>query len=929
MAILKKTAPAKRQSNATIAVKSQKKVGSGFAPGSRPGVITRSGQNVFKDGKLIGRYNDEAKAKAAVSEFTSRGQNGRITNIEGDTGGETFRQLNRVNKGQQTGRANTAGIRDAVQSRGFVAEVGTDAQGRERVVGAQTPQGVQNVQASQAREQARQEQKLRDSQTAYVAGQPFSRQAPVAQDKTRENEARARIAQERGIDLNTASAGQRMLLNEAVNTDVYGTARPRFASGADVLTAEQKTQEQIIAGKRQPKAVFSIPENLQTGIDQTVVTTKGAQEFTDAQLAEFETYNQDNSDTVTSALDGLLESDPDILSAQQSGEDMQSLLDERRAFYEEQYNSLKEQIASIYDAKESDYREQAAQAMGAATVAMASIGAFGTSTQSMRYIDDVSRQNEAAIMALATEESTALTQAYSAFMEADFGLAEEMITNAKNTRQEIRQIKADQLTRQKTLMELKQMERETSAQTISALVTSGMSEADVPSGYFDYLDTKSGYVPGTSRGLLRVAEQEKQMAAIASAQESQAAAIKQATDLVDLLGKIPPGEKITIGGVEYSSFNTGEVVTGTEVGSDGKTYLWSYNKTTGQYETRNLGIPGSQKYTDITSNEGAIVRVYEDGTQRIMFDPTKPNGGYASGGLISAFPEGSISPFTRSNERGGKQMATECGAWVNDVTGLGVGNTFDSKMAVTDSSITADTAQIGDVFVQPYGTTGHIGIINGKSIVNGEVVFTVSESNWSKNAEGYGLITHTRQMKASEISGYARPGFNNPVYNFGSDSTEGLTFGEEPTAEEATQEVEAQAQQTSDILSLIENLRSNQDVLANAVGPVSSRLPTLRGDTADFETRFNNLVALLTVDNLALLKGPMSDKDIEFIKQASSGLSTSMSEKGFNERLLEIYSRIALPSLQSEFPNIEKSQIESALNNGFSVEEIRNYLSNL
>lgn len=922
---------AKYQSKATQKVRAANadKVGSGFAPGSRPGVITRSGQNVFKDGKLVGRYNDEKKAKAAVSEFTSRGQNGRITNIQGDTGGETYRQLNRVDKGTQTGRANTGAIKSAVQSRGFVAETGVDEAGNERVIGAQTPQGVRNIQASQAREQAKQAQIERQSQAAYVAGQPFSRQAPVLREQVKEQEAMARIAKERGIDTTTASAGQRMLLNEAVNTDVYGTAAPKFAKGAEVLSTEQKMQEQIIAGKKQKPAVFSIPENLQTGIDQTVVTSKGAQAFSDAQIANFETYNQENSNTVTSAMDGLLESDPDILAAQASGDDMQALLEEQRSFYEEQYNALQEQITAIYDAKEADYQEQAAQAMGAATVAMASIGAFGVSTASMRYIDDVSRKNQATIMALAAEESAALTNAYSAFMEADFGLAKEMITNAKSTREEIRRVKADQLTRQKTLMELKQMERETSAQTISALVTSGMSEADVPSGYFEYLDSKGGYVPGTSRGLLRVAEQEKQMAAITSAQESQAAAIKQATDLVDLLGKIPPGEKITIGGTEYSSFNTGEVVTGTEVGSDGMTYLWSYNKTTGQYETKNLGIPGSQKYTDIKSNEGAVVRVYEDGTQRVMFDPTKPNGGYASGGIISAFPEGSVSPFTRSDERGGKQMATECGAWVNDVTGLGVGNTFDSKMAVTDSSITADTAQIGDVFVQPYGTTGHIGIINGKSIVNGEVVFTVSESNWSKNAEGYGIITHTRQMKASEISGYARPGFTEPSYNFGSDTTEGLTFGEEPTAEVAEQEDEAQVQQTNDILSLIENLRSDQGVLANAVGPVSSRLPTLRGDTADFETRFNNLVALLTVDNLALLKGPMSDKDIEFIKQASSGLSTSMSEEGFNERLLEIYSRVALTSLQSEFPNIEKSQIENALKDGFSAEEIRNYLSNL
>lgn len=59
-----------------------------------------------------------------------------------------------------------------------------------------------------------------------------------------------------------------------------------------------------------------------------------------------------------------------------------------------------------------------------------------------------------------------------------------------------------------------------------------------------------------------------------------------------------------------------------------------------------------------------------------------------------------------------------------------------------------------------------------------------------------------------------------------------------------------------------------------------------------FKAKVDNLVASLTVDNLGLLKGPMSDKDIEFVKQLSSGLDIGMDEKTAKERLQKIKDRL-------------------------------------
>jgi len=80
--------------------------------------------------------------------------------------------------------------------------------------------------------------------------------------------------------------------------------------------------------------------------------------------------------------------------------------------------------------------------------------------------------------------------------------------------------------------------------------------------------------------------------------------------------------------------------------------------------------------------------------------------------------------------------------------------------------------------------------------------------------------------------------------------------------------------------------------LSNAVGPLSSKIPVLTGKRADFEAKFRNLQALLTIDSLSLLKGPMSDKDIQFLKESSSALNLSMSEKGFKNELLKLSTKI-------------------------------------
>src|SRR3990167_7151590 len=346
--------------------------------------------------------------------------------------------------------------------------------------------------------------------------------------------------------------------------------------------------------------------------------------------------------------------------------------------------------------------------------------------------------------------------------------------------------------------------------------------------------------------------------------------------------KLPPGQTIEIGGTIYSSINPGDVQTFTETASDGSMYLISYNKDTGENTVTRVGNFGNQKYQDIKSNEGAIVRVFDDGTQRVIFNPNQPNGGYATGGMVDLFPEGSVTPFTRPNDPN-KDLASECGAWFNDITGSSVGNSYASKIALADPSITAETAQIGSGFVQAYGTTGHIGVINGKSVVNGEVVFTVSESNWSKVAGTsgkVGAITHTRQVKASEISGYIQPSFAQDFYNFGTGASnlEGLTFG---TTTSSTENAVAESltRTTNNINDLI-----NSDGLRGSVGVYGvgrfTPFTADKAERADFVAGVEQLVSQQTLDSLLNLKaqggtlGALSDSERTMLENSASKINS-------------------------------------------------------
>lgn len=118
-------------------------------------------------------------------------------------------------------------------------------------------------------------------------------------------------------------------------------------------------------------------------------------------------------------------------------------------------------------------------------------------------------------------------------------------------------------------------------------------------------------------------------------------------------------------------------------------------------------------------------------------------------------------------------------------------------------------------------------------------------------------------------------------------------------AETTTNTVNAKQQlQNNEALTLAKELRGEAKGKAGAVGfglqklvPFGQSLG-LQGARTGFEAKVNTLKSNLTLDNLKLLKGAMSDKDLLFLNSIGSSLDTNMSEEQFNNELDRVIKKL-------------------------------------
>jgi hypothetical protein len=115
----------------------------------------------------------------------------------------------------------------------------------------------------------------------------------------------------------------------------------------------------------------------------------------------------------------------------------------------------------------------------------------------------------------------------------------------------------------------------------------------------------------------------------------------------------------------------------------------------------------------------------------------------------------------------------------------------------------------------------------------------------------------------------------------------------------------SQKKSATGLMNDVKNLISLND-WQDAIGR-STMFPTIPGgDAATAENAIDNLIAKLTIENLPLLKWPMSDKDIEFVKAVSSKFAKTISDDQFKNNLIELYNLSAKKAGQPEVKTLDE-----------------------
>lgn len=108
---------------------------------------------------------------------------------------------------------------------------------------------------------------------------------------------------------------------------------------------------------------------------------------------------------------------------------------------------------------------------------------------------------------------------------------------------------------------------------------------------------------------------------------------------------------------------------------------------------------------------------------------------------------------------------------------------------------------------------------------------------------------------------------------------------------------------------------ANDPMLGSITGTIAPRVPSVRSESQDLVNKANRLQSMLTVDNLSLMSGVLTDRDIQFLTNVASGLNVTESgilgsEKAIKKRLVDIANRIEskVPSGATEQQSTQQTQ---------------------
>ena len=547
----------------------------------------------------------------------------------------------------------------------------------------------------------------------------------------------------------------------------------------------------------------------------------------------------------------------------------------------------------------------------------------------------------------AIKSSEALNQAWDQALAGEIAISQRLLGEASTAMQERQRLRDEERAEREQTQKLQEYEdnRAIKAQdramtTIGNLVSAGFTIDQVPQSYLQELDIQSGMLKGFSAQTFEVAKSAQESQAIQDIETRKTREIENAGKVIKILNDLPVGESISVDGVSYTGYSIGDLKAGTQLNENtGEAFAYSYNPRTQTVNTTSLGNIG-------TAKNGFETRRLADGSLwRVNPQTDESQPFYASDAQTTwdaAFPEGTVGPILPD---GDPSNVGQCAAAVNYWYGKRLlDDKFDEKQAaLKEFEIKKESVKVGSTFLMTSGTTGHVGIVNAVEYGHdGKTILKFTESNYIP--PGGGKVSHSRTMDINDprIKMFADIAIPNlPLAGSDSALTRASYGGEEPVIlgarpeERGDVEVLAKAaeinpailegltptvltkvkaemarrgigivvspekkQKMQDVVSIAQGLLQDKN-LGAAVGPISKRFPTLRGGTANFEAGVTRLKSLLTLDNLGIMKGVLSDTDIKILSSAATALDFGMSEQGFRKELQRIIDKIKIGTAET------------------------------
>lgn len=260
----------------------------------------------------------------------------------------------------------------------------------------------------------------------------------------------------------------------------------------------------------------------------------------------------------------------------------------------------------------------------------------------------------------------------------------------------------------------------------------------------------------------------------------------------------------------------------------------------------------------------------------------------------------------------------ECGMLVNDALNGGpglMGDSYESKMGVVNSKLPV----AGGAFVEKINglASGHTGLVekvypdgsfdiresnyHGKWTVSTETI-TPGTARWKTIVEGGGFYdpvkggssTSKKEKGVSGDGAFAKfvqqqVAQGQPQKDAVTEANKRMSEGTLPGMEKLDQ---AKEEKKQNVLNAISKLKNSKGLGASVgVKGVTNYIPGT--EAANFQAQFKNLESLLTLENLGVLKGAISDKDMEVLKSAATSLNMNMSEKEFRKTIDEMEAKLS------------------------------------